>query len=155
MKPPFFFVIFHNMKKKKIVDIRFAGEKDGYRDVIKTIKKEGKCPFCPDNFKYHKYPVLKRQGSWFITKISWPYDNSKFHFIIINLKHKEKISELIGNDMRDILFLTQWISKKFKIKGGALAMRFGETSYTGSTVCHLHTHFIVPKLRKTVNFPIG
>ena len=143
------------MKKNKVVDIRFAKKRGGYRNVIKAIEKEGKCPFCPDNFKYHKHPVLKKQGGWFITKISWPYDNNKLHFIIIGKKHKEKISELTSNDMKEILFLAQWANKKFKIKGGAIAMRFGETGYTGATVCHLHAHLIVPQKRKTVNFPIG
>ncbi|MFA4890387.1 MAG: HIT domain-containing protein [Candidatus Paceibacterota bacterium] len=143
------------MKKKKVVDARFAKKRDGYHSIIKTIEKEGKCPFCPDNFKYHKHPVLKKQGNWFITKISWPYKNSGFHFIVISKKHKEKISELSSGDIKDILSLAQWVAKKNKIKGGAIAMRFGETDYTGATVCHLHAHLIVPQKRKTVNFPIG
>lgn len=143
------------MKKKKVVDIRFARRYKGYHKVIKTIEKEGKCPFCPGNFKYHKHPILKKQRDWFITKISWSYKNTGFHFIIIGKKHKEKISELSGSDMKDILFLAQWTAKKYNIKGGAIAMRFGKTDYTGATVCHLHAHFIVPKKRKTVNFPIG
>lgn len=141
--------------KKKVVDIRFAKKRGGYREVIAKIEKEGRCPFCPDNFKYHKHSVLKRRGDWFITKISWPYKNNKFHFIIIGKRHKEKISELSSKDMEDVLFLAQWTAKKYKIKGGAIAMRFGETDYTGATVCHLHTHFIVPQKSKTVNFPIG
>ncbi|MBI4692285.1 MAG: HIT domain-containing protein [Candidatus Terrybacteria bacterium] len=143
------------MKKKKVVDIRFAIKRDGYREVIAEIEKKGKCPFCPDNFKYHKHPVLKKQGDWFITQISWPYKNNNFHFIIISKRHKEKISELLSNDMKNILSLAQWVAKKYKIKGGAIAMRFGKTDYTGATVCHLHAHLIAPKLGKTVNFPIG
>lgn len=143
-----------DMKKKKVVDPRFAKEKD-YRDVLKTIETKEKCPFCPDNFQYHKHPVLKKYGKWFITKISWPYENNKFHFIIIREKHRENVSELTASDMGDILFLAKWAVNKFKIKGGAIAMRFGETSYTGATVCHLHAHLIVPKKGKTVNFPIG
>jgi diadenosine tetraphosphate (Ap4A) HIT family hydrolase len=144
------------MKKKKVVDIRFAKKRGGYRNVIAEIEKEGKCPFCPDNFKYHKkHPILKKYGDWFITKNNWPYKNIEFHFVIISRQHKEKISELSGNDTKEILFLAQWVVKKYKIKGGAVAMRFGETDYTGATVCHLHAHLIVPKKRKTVNFPIG
>jgi diadenosine tetraphosphate (Ap4A) HIT family hydrolase len=142
------------MKKKKVVDPRYA-RKGEYKDVIETIDKEGKCPFCPDNFKYHKHPVLKRHGKWFLTKISWPYKNNKFHFIIIGEKHRENISELTANDMNNILLLVKWAVNKFKIRGGAIAMRFGETSYTGATVCHIHAHLIVPKKGKTVNFPIG
>lgn len=144
------------MKKKKVADARFAKKRGGYHDVIKTIEKEGKCPFCPDNFKYHKkHPILKRYGNWFVTKNNWPYKNVEFHFVIIGKKHKENILELSNDDMKDILFLTQWTAKKYKIKGGAIAVRFGETDYTGATVCHLHAHLIVPKRGRTVNFPVG
>ncbi len=137
-----------------MVDPKYAKTRE-YRKVIETIQKQGKCPFCPDNFKYHKHPIIKKSGDWFLTKISWPYKNHKFHFIIIGEKHRENISELTPTDMKDILFLIKWAAARFKIKGGAMAMRFGETSYTGATVCHLHAHLIVPQKGKTVNFPIG
>ena len=55
--------------------------------------------------------------------------------------------------------LGTWAVQKFELKGGALAMRFGETTYTGASVCHIHAHLIVPKTEKgkalTVEFPIG
>ena len=141
-------------KEKKVVDRRFAKD-PGYNSVLKEIEDKGKCPFCPDNFRYHEHPVLKEIGSWFITKITWPYPNSKSHFIIIKSEHSEDISELTAKDMEDILRLTQWAVSKFEIKGAALAMRFGDTGYTGSTVCHIHAHLISPEKGKTVNFPIG
>lgn len=141
-------------QKNKVVDRRFAKDKK-YDSVLGEIETKGKCPFCPDNFKYHKHPILERSGTWFITKISWPYENSRHHFIIIKKRHAENISELADDDMKDILFLTNWAIFKFRIKGGAIAMRFGKTDYTGATVCHIHAHLIVPKKGKTVNFPIG
>lgn len=141
-------------RKQKVVDTRFAKSGE-YKAVLSTIEKRGKCPFCPENFKYHKHPVLKRTQGWFISKSSWPYENAKHHFILLKVLHKEYIKELSQSDMKGVLALTQWATKKFDIKGGALAMRFGDTSYTGATVCHLHFHFIVPKKGKTVNFPIG
>ncbi len=141
-------------KKKKVVNRRFA-RKGEYDSVLKTIEKRGKCPFCPDNFKYHKNPILKKRCGWFVTKISWPYKNTKHHFIIISDKHRENIQELIGKDMESILYLAKWIVSRYKIRGGGLAMRFGNSLYTGATVCHIHAHLIVPKRGKTVNFPIG
>ncbi len=140
-------------KKKKVVNPSFA--KGDYKNVIDTIEEKGKCPFCPDNFIYHKHPVLKREGSWFITKQTWPYENSKCHFLIIGEDHKENIDELIPEDMKDILMLMQWAAKKFSIDGGGFAMRFGETSCTGSSVCHLHVHLIVSQKGKSVSFPVG
>lgn len=147
-------------KKKKVVDPRFAKGR-GYDKVIRTIADEARCPFCPDNFRYHKQPILKRRNGWFLTPSTWPYKNTKHHLLIIGVKHRERLEELTAADWRAITGLAKFAVKKFKIPGGGLIMRFGETAYTGATVCHLHAHLVVPKLKngarvaKTVEFPIG
>jgi len=146
--------------KKPVVNKRFVQGKGEYEKVISSIENENKCPFCPDNFRYHKNPILKEMGTWFITKNSWPYKNSKYHFIIINKKHKELFDELTSKDWESLRKLTNWVVKKYKIKGGGFALRFGDTDYTGATVCHIHAHIIYPeadskKKSKTVHFPIG
>ena len=140
---------------------RRNARKGGYQTVIDTIHKQGKCPFCKENFAYHKNPILKRKNGWFISKNSWPYKNTKYHFIIIGEKHKEKFSELTKNDFEAVSYLTNWVIKKFKIPGGALTMRFGDTNLTGASVTHLHFNVLSPqrdkktKRSKTVTFPIG
>lgn len=145
---------------KKVVDTRFAKTKD-YRKTLEAIKAESKCPFCPENFIYHKKPILKKAGDWLITLSSWPYKNSKYHFLIIGLKHKEKFISLKLADFGSVMNLINWAEKKYKIKGGGLILRFGDTAYTGSTVCHLHFHLIIPQINKktrqakTVWFPVG
>lgn len=143
----------------KIVDPHHA-KSDGYRRVLKQIVEEGKCPFCPDNFRYHLNPILKKIGSWFVTENSWPYQNTKHHLLLIGEQHKEKFEQLQARDWTDITKLVGWSVKKYKIKGAGVALRFGATEYTGATVCHLHFHLIVPKDPETgrvmtVNFPIG
>lgn len=144
---------------KKVVDTRYAKSKD-YKKTLETIENIAKCPFCKENFKYHKKKILKTYKTWFITESSWPYKNAKFHFLIISEKHKEEFSDLKPSDLKIVSDLTNWAIKKYKIKGGALTLRFGDTQYTGATVCHLHFHLIVPKLdknrnAKVINFPIG
>lgn len=145
---------------KKVVNKTYAKGKGEYEKVISSIEKKGKCPFCPDNFKYHKEPILQKENSWFLTKNSWPYKNTEHHLLIIGEEHKENFDELNDIDFKSVKKLTAWALKKFKIKGGALTIRFGDTDHTGATVCHLHFHLISPKLdknkkAKTVYFPIG
>lgn len=144
---------------KKVVNKTYAKGKGEYENVISSIEKKGKCPFCPDNFKYHKEPILQKKNGWILTKNSWPYKNAEHHFIIIGEKHKEDFSELKESDFKSVKELTNWAIKKYKIKGGALTVRFGDTDHTGATVCHLHFHLISPKLikgkAKAVYFPIG
>jgi len=128
---------------------------------LKTIEKTKKCPFCKENFKYHKKSILKKEKGWFITKSTWPYKNTQYHFLIIPEKHKENFSQLSFFDFKIVSKLINWAIKKYKIKGGGFLLRFGESIYTGSTVCHLHFHLIVPQINKknktakTVYFPIA
>lgn len=140
------------------VDPRNARDK-GYKRIITEILGQGVCPFCPETFKWHTKPILKYDGQWFITENFTPYKNSRFHFIIIGKKHKELLSDLTTRDWKRILGLIDWALKKFKIKGGGITMRFGDTLFTGATVKHIHAHLIVPIVKKgkplPVYFPIG
>ena len=145
---------------KKVVNKRFAIGKGEYEKVIDSIEKSELCPFCPENFKYHKKGIIKDYGNWFLTENSWPYKNTKYHFIIICKNHKENFSDLSVEDFTDVRKLVNFAIKEYEIKGGALTLRFGDTNYTGATVCHLHFHLICPELDQslksmTVNFPIG
>jgi diadenosine tetraphosphate (Ap4A) HIT family hydrolase len=143
---------------KNFVNPRFARKKE-YKKIIQKIIIDGKCPFCRENFKYHKNPILKKTKSWFITKSSWPYENAEHHFLIISEKHKENFKDLTLKDFKEVKNIVNWTVKKFKLKGGGLTLRFGNSDHTGSTVNHLHFHLIVPKLKSgkslSVNFPIG
>ena len=146
--------------KPKFVNIKNA-RKGEYQKVIEQIASTGKCPFCKENFKYHKKPVYARKNDWFLTNNSWPYKNSKHHLVILGDEHKEEFSELTKKDWESVSHLVNWAIKKWKIKGGGLAMRFGNTDYTGASVSHLHFHIISPEIdkktkrAKAVNFPIG
>lgn len=145
---------------EKFVNIHNARTGE-YKKVIEEIATTGKCPFCKENFKYHKKPIYKKRGGWFLTNNSWPYKNTENHLIILGETHKENFSELTKKDFESVAYLTNWAIKNFKIKGGALAMRFGDTDYTGASVSHIHFHIISPKVNKktkrvnSVNFPIG
>jgi len=146
--------------KIKFVNINNA-RKGEYQKVIERIAKTGKCPFCKEHFKYHKKPILKRKDDWFLTEASWPYKNTDCHLMILGEKHRENLFELKKKDFEAVFFLAGWAIKKYKIKGGGLVMRFGDTDLTGASVAHLHFHLISPqKDKKTgrarrVNFPIG
>ncbi len=146
--------------KRGFVNINNA-RKGEYKKVIEKIASTGRCPFCKENFVYHKKPIFKRKNGWFLTGVSWPYKNTRCHLMILGEKHREEFAELKKKDFETISYLARWAIKKYKIKGGALAIRFGDTDYTGASVAHLHFHLISPKINKktkrskTVNFPIG
>jgi diadenosine tetraphosphate (Ap4A) HIT family hydrolase len=146
------------MKEKthKLINARYA--KSGfYKRVLTEVGGAKVCPLC--TLKWHTNPILKTVGAWFITKTFQPYPNTTLHFLIIGKRHKESLSELSPRDWKEISGLQKWAIKKYHIKGGGIAMRFGDTAHTGATVAHLHMHLIVPKLRRgravPVMFPFG
>jgi diadenosine tetraphosphate (Ap4A) HIT family hydrolase len=143
---------------KKYINKKYAKTED-YRSTLEAIEESGICPFCPEHFKYHKKPILKRESGWLITENSWPYVNAAHHYVLIPDAHKEDIGELTARDWEAVRNLTSWIVQKEEIKGAALAVRFGDTDYTGGSVTHIHFQLISPKHEqgesKVVIFPIG
>ena len=99
----------------RFVNIKYAKGKE-YKKVIKKIALTGKCPFCKENFKYHKEPILRKNNGWFLTHDSWPYKNSQYHLIIIGEKHREQFHELTKKDFESVANLTQWAIKKYNIQ---------------------------------------
>lgn len=145
---------------KTFVQKQFAKTKD-YKKTLARIEKTGHCPFCKENFKYHRRPILKREGGWLATENSWPYKGAKIHCLLIAERHCESFADLSSHDFKAVAALTRWLIKKYKISGGGLVLRFGDPAFTGATVRHLHFQLIQPACSKktgrvdTVNFPIG
>ena len=144
----------------QVVDSWYAKRNPKYGKIIKAIEGEGVCPFCPGKLKYHTNPVLRSTSEWFLTENFMPYENAGRHFLIIGKRHQEQFDNLIAQDFIEVRALAKWAIRKFDIRGGALALRFGETRFTGATVVHLHFHLIEPSVKRngrarTVLFPIG
>jgi diadenosine tetraphosphate (Ap4A) HIT family hydrolase len=143
-------------KKTKFINARYA--KSGfYKKVLTKVRDAKVCPLC--TLQWHTNPILKTAGGWFITETFQPYPNAALHLLIVGKRHKENISELAAGDWKEISALQKWAIKQYHIKGGGIAMRFGDTAHTGATVAHLHMHLIVPKLKRghavPVMFPFG
>ena len=147
--------------KKKVVDTRYA-KSDEYAKVLNKIAQHGECPFCPENLLKNKKPMIeiKRNYNWFLTQNNYSYQDARIKLMIICDEHKEKFEELTTEDFESVKELVRWANKKYNIQGGGLAIRFGNTQFTGATVCHLHFHLISPELNekelsKPIYFPIG
>ncbi len=133
---------------------------DDQRDVMKEIINQNHCPFCLENLrKYHKQPILQEGKYWVITPNQWPYDNTKIHLLAIYKQHATTLEELDPAAGAELISMFAEIVKKEKIKGGGIAMRFGDTEYSAGTVNHIHAQFLVPDIEKedfaSVRFKIG
>jgi len=145
---------------KKPVDMRYA-HNDEQRAVLERILQKGRCPFCmPDLKKYHREEIYE-YGYWLITRNQWPYRGAKEHWLLILRRHAERIADIPPGAWSDLGVIARDLERSLKLRGGALAMRFGDSSVTGATVLHIHAHLIVPKINektkkaRVVRFPIG
>lgn len=149
-------------KKKSFVNLKNARVKRQYQ-VMKAIKENGVCPFCPNNFsKDELEPVIKQGKYWHLRKNRWPYKNTRVHLIAIHNTHIEKLYEISPEAAKELIELTQWAEKKYQMLGGGIGLRFGDIGINGGTVLHLHAHIIMaeitdkndPKYEK-VRFKVG
>jgi ATP adenylyltransferase len=120
---------------------------DDQRQIMEEIVAAGHCPFCPENFgKYNKHPYLKDGQHWFLTNNKWPYRNTKNHFILITKQHAESFAELSDAARAEVFELAAWAIDKYKIPGGALCLRFGDSNHSAGSVAHLHAQLIHPDI---------
>lgn len=144
---------------KKLVNLSGAKGRPQYLSTLKDIARANVCPLCPATMRWHTKPILKRARGWLITENMNLYPNAKHHFLVIGEIHKENLQELTSSDWSAVASLCNWAIKKYHIKGGSVAMRFGKPAFTGATIRHLHTHLIAPKVirgkTKPVYFGIG
>lgn len=118
-------------------------------DLMKKIIADGVCPFCPEYLtKYHPKGIIHENENWFLTENMTPYEGSKFHFLAIYKKHAIMPSEVPAEHIGKLFELLNWAIEAYKIPGGSILMRFGDTDYTGASVTHLHAHLVVGDSRQ-------
>lgn len=122
---------------------------DDQHKVMNQIVKDGVCPFCQAQLaKYHRQPILWENDRWLVTENDYPYEGTRFHFLIIRKQHRH-IEDVGPSAWVDLGRAVDWIIEHYKIKGGTFLMRFGEMEYNGSSVQHLHAHIIVGRKKGT------
>lgn len=114
------------------------------KTLMQKIEQDGVCPFCKDHFtRYHPKPILKETDYWFVTTNMSPYEGTTHHFLLVYKPEHITSPNQINNDAWQELFEhIAILNKEYDIDGGAFFMRYGDTSYTGSSVEHLHAHLI-------------
>lgn len=116
---------------------------DDQRKVMQKSVEADECPFCPDALRnYHKQPILVESDHWIVTTNQWPYAHTDAHFLLIAKNHAETVTDLSIEAFADLGRQIQWLVRTYQLAYGGIAMRFGDTAYTGATVNHLHAHVI-------------
>jgi len=140
--------------QKQRVDARNATivKRSDYAQTLDAIIAGGFCPFCEEHlFKHHRQPLEHKNKHWLVTKNSWPYEGSRYHFLFISRAHIEATEDLSPMMWADLQKLYRKVVREKNIKGATLLLRSGETRFTGASVNHLHAHLITgsPRTKKT------
>ncbi len=144
------------MKHLDLKEIRNEEQRKYYAE----IDKKGICPFCLENFNIDKdHEILQENDSWLVTWNRYPYDGTKYHFLLVYKKsHATHPNQISVDDKLDLFNLIDWINSEYKINYGSFVMRYGDEG-NGSSVRHLHAHIIVgqsnTKTDKAVRAKIG
>ncbi len=120
--------------------------------VMTQIEKDGVCPFCEKYFtKYHPKKIIKKTKSWFFTENMSPYEGTRHHFLLVCRRHLNMPGDLNLDELGDLFSLIKWSTKRYKISGGSLLIRFGDPNLTGGSVDHLHLHIIVGQPKRNTS----
>lgn len=143
--------------RKQTVDVGNAlvVPRDDYEEVLRSIIVKGFCPFCEEHlFKHHRQPLLYRSKHWLVTKNSWPYKGTRYHFLFIPRTHVEATEDVSPAIWADLQKIYRKVIQENVIKGASLLIRSGNTNLTGASVNHLHAHLVVGSPRTKKSKPI-
>jgi diadenosine tetraphosphate (Ap4A) HIT family hydrolase len=122
---------------------RPEGEDQDYRHVIGRIAAEGICPFCPEHLpRFHPKPIDQETDFWVVTNNNFPYKGTAVHALAIHKQHIESVEEMEPDAWVDFLDVIKGATKRLKLEGASLLMRYGSTDYTGASVAHLHAQIV-------------
>ncbi len=138
------------MNKKTFVDPNNARSPE-YRKKLEEISEKGVDPFSKEYLQsFDKKEILYETKHWFVFENQHPYPGTKRHFVIVCQQYKETLDEISIAEMSDLISVSTHICDMYKIPGGGLIMRFGDTRKSGASVKRLHAQIIEPQERQTV-----
>ena len=130
--------------QKKFVDIGNVRTKE-QRIWYEEIAQKGIDPFSPEHFpKTHPKPILYENDSWFFTENAVPYNDTRYHFLVVCKYFATKAKELTQKMILDLHEILQYAEEEYNLDGHVMCMRLGNTKKTGASVVRLHFHIIAP-----------
>ncbi|MBI2097296.1 MAG: dihydrofolate reductase [Candidatus Sungbacteria bacterium] len=117
---------------------------DEQRAVMERIKREGACPFCPENRRAGEVlEPLWRGKHWVLVPNRWPYEFITLHALAITERHLRFFHELTATETAELIELLTWAWKNYELQAYSIGIRCGEPHLTGATVDHLHVQLVV------------
>jgi ATP adenylyltransferase len=121
-----------------------AGRTAEQRRYMESLEAAGICIFCPEHVEeHHGQPVEHRGEHWYVTRNAFPYPGTIAHYLIVPHLHVSSFDELPDEAGAELWAMKRWLKERLG-NPPALATieRSGAMALSGSSVAHLHTHFV-------------
>ncbi len=115
---------------------------DSHRHLMEETVGKGICPFC--HIDPNVTVVIHEGEHWLLWHNPFPYAGLKPHLLIASRAHVTSVAEVTPEMSAELFSHIQWAVQEFKIEGGGLLMRFGDPTFHGGSISHLHLHIEAP-----------
>lgn len=115
--------------------------------IMKELALTGECFLCEDVIKKvaEKYPGVSTSHTykgkhWFVKNNDFPYPGTRLHILIVPIRHVSRIEELTAEEFSELQEMIVWVNTTYDVGGASMFIRYGDMSYTGATLAHMHFH---------------
>jgi ATP adenylyltransferase len=120
-----------------------AARSDEQRRRMEELQAAGICIFCPEHVgEHHPEPVERTGAHWYVTRNAYPYAGTTAHYLIVARLHVTAFDELPDEAGTELWAMKRWLKERLGAPATAAVERSGEMRLTGSSVAHLHAHFV-------------
>ncbi len=120
-----------------------AARTEEQRAYMERLEAGGICIFCPEHFdEYHREPIEHSGEHWYVTKNDFPYEGTVAHYLIVPHLHVASFDELPDEAGAELWAMKRWLKEQLDPVAVATIERSGAMAFSGSSVAHLHTHFV-------------
>lgn len=116
------------------------------------MPEHANCPFCPGMMKTRE-GIVDEGEHWIVFHNARGYLNTKVHLLIIPKRHVTMADDLTPDEIVERAQMVAYCRANFG--QGINFCRHGDEGHTGSTVLHMHWHYIVAEPGKTVLIHCG
>jgi ATP adenylyltransferase len=120
-----------------------AARTEEQRRYMEELEAAGICIFCPEHVEeYHGRPVEHSGEHWYVTRNAWPYPGTVAHYLIVPHRHVSSFDELPDEAGAEMWAIKRMLTDQLGSPATATIERSGAMELSGSSVAHLHTHFV-------------
>ncbi len=111
---------------------------------MEQLQEDGRCFFCDENYLFvGASPPIFDSEYWYVKPNDFPYEGSVHHHLIVCKRHFSELTDITADIWSDLLRTIEWLKEHTEADGYSVFVRSGDMCFTGSSLDHLHFHFLV------------